>query len=189
MKKALYLSLLLLVLLSTYQVAIAQPSEEANQTAANQEVSRPIPGREHDPLVGSWFITVKSPTGETWNALGAFLDGGIYIGDQQGNISTTPIPIFGGAPIIQSDHYGSWVQLRRRQYAVTFQSLYYLGANDGKLIGTAEVRVLFRLNEAGDEYAGTFQGKIVDTDGNTVNTAEGTVTAKRIRVKPFGVSK
>lgn len=184
MKKTFSLCLLMLTLLSTYHLAIAQSTEDA-KPSANQEAVRPEPIPRPNALVGSWLISLNGQTPGGVKAIGAFLEGGVYIGDQQGNVNVDPVPQVGGVPVIFSDQYGSWLLLRARQYVVTFQYLIYGGAKNAAFLGIGEIRGLFRLNEAKDEWAGTFQGKITDPDGNVIATSEGTATAKRIRIKPF----
>lgn len=184
MKRTFYLCLLTLTLFSTYHSAIAQSTEDTNPSA-KQEVVKPEPIRNSNALVGSWLISLNGQTPGGVKAIGAFLEGGVYIGDQQGNVNVDPVPQVGSVPIIYSDQYGSWLPLRARQYAVTFQYLIYGGAKNAAFLGIGEIRGLIRLNEAEDEWAGTFQGKITDPDGNVIATSEGTATAKRIRVKPF----
>ena len=194
MKKVFYtiLTLLMIVVATNFALAQSASEKEVRQTG---ESNRPIGSdnlfdqikeRQRKAIIGSWQITVSSAAlSLEWPALGAFVDGGIYKGDQVGNVSTDPIPVLGGSTIIQTDQYGSWTHISGKQFALTFMSYLYTGSYDHSVMGMAKVRALITLNEQEDEWTGQFTGELQYPGGHVFNTSEGKIVGKRIKTESF----
>lgn len=194
MKRAFYITLILATVIFAANFALAQSTEEMEKTTTSEigkqvcsdSLFDQIKERQRKAIIGSWQITVSSAAlSLEWPALGAFADGGIYKGDQVGNVSTDPIPVFGGSPIIQTDQYGSWTHLGGKQFTVTFMSYLYTGSNDHSVIGMAKVRALITLNEQDDEWTGQFTGELQYPGGRVFNTSEGRIIGKRIKAESY----
>lgn len=194
MKKVFYTILTLLMIVVATNFALAQsasekevrPTGESNRPIGSDNLFDQIKERQRKAIIGSWQITVSSAALTLeWPALGAFVDGGIYKGDQVGNVSTEPIPVLGGSPIIQTDQYGSWVHLGGRQFTVTFMSYLYTGSNDHSVVGIVKVQAFIALNEQENEWTGQFTGEIQYPGGRVFNTSEGRIVGKRIKGELF----
>ena len=194
MKKAFYTTLTLLMIFVAANCALAQsaaekeawPTSETNKQIGPDNLFDQIRERQRKAIIGSWQVTVSSADMSLeWPALGAFVDGGIYKGDQVGNVSTDPLPVLGGSPIIQTDQYGSWTHLGGRQFALTFMSYLYKGSYDHSVLGTAKVRALIILNEQENEWTGQFTGELREPGGHVFNTSEGKIVGKRIKTESF----
>ncbi|MBP6824411.1 MAG: hypothetical protein KA368_22895 [Acidobacteria bacterium] len=194
MKRVFYLILVLATIIFTANLALAQSAEEKETKAISESgkqfssdnIFDQIKERQRKAIIGSWQITVSSAAlSLEWPALGAFADGGIYKGDQVGNVSTEPIPVLGGSPIIQTDQYGSWTHLGGRQFTVTFMSYLYTGSNDHSVVGIVKVHALIALNEQENEWTGQFTGEIQYPGGRVFNTSEGRIVGKRIKAELF----
>lgn len=194
MKRAFYITLILATVILAANFALAQSTEEMEKRTTSEiekqvcsdSLFDQIKERQRKAIIGSWQITVSSAAlSLEWPALGAFADGGIYKGDQVGNVSTDPIPVLGGSPIIQTDQYGSWTHLGGKQFTVTFMSYLYTGSNDHSVIGMAKVRALITLNEQDDEWTGQFTGELQYPGGRVFNTSEGRIVGKRIKTESY----
>jgi len=80
--------------------------------------------------------------------------------------------------------HGEWIRTGSREFALTVVIPRF--APGGRFAGIAKARSSIRLNAAGREAEGIFQGDILDADGNLVLSGfGGAVRATRLQVEPL----
>jgi hypothetical protein len=132
--------------------------------------SAPNP-RNGQPLQGSWIVDVTvdgSP--QVIKALLTCTPNGEVV--ETPSVATTA-----------SVGHGGWIRLGRDEFSLT---VVYLRRDDnGDLIGTSKMSSNFRVNKNFTAGRGRFETKLLDLNGNLLDTFSGVVQAKRIEVEAF----
>lgn len=88
-------------------------------------------------------------------------------------------------PILRTIGQGVWVPSGRREIVISYETLFQGAPNNpvfnGQPIGVGTIVVKARLVSR-NEIEATFVSEVVDVNGNTISTTQGTITADRIRV-------
>ena len=153
-KFALFLSLTLLVIISTTLLR-AQTSQETNDQFEAQSESRSSHGSwrelQAQQLEGSWAIVVPSPPGQpVRNVYGSFARGGVFIGSDR------------LAPFAGPQH-GVWEHLGGNKFAYTFKQDQFDPL--GNFVGILTVRAKLSLTGR-DKFTAAAHGEIRDVNGN-----------------------
>lgn len=89
---------------------------------------------------------------------------------------TTKTYFNSSVPLLTSGH-GAWLKTGENRYTVALRFLDASGA-----FVRVRVHEVIEVNDALDHYAGTFETKILDAEGNVLETLTGTVEGNRIQV-------
>jgi hypothetical protein len=124
-------------------------------------------------IVGSWIITVP----------------GIYtdFGKPQRN-ALTLFPGGGGLFIDKPGHANgviAWKQTGDRQFTFNIIQIRYDNNNNNSENGTASIKGVVTLNDAGDSLSFIVTGQNLDLDGKVIDSFNATLTAARIQVEPL----
>ena len=126
-------------------------------------------------IVGSWIITLPGNSTDS------------------GKPERYPMTLFaggGGVFIDKLSHPSgvvAWKQTGDRQFAFTIIQISYTnsGNSNNKNIesGTAKIKCVATLNDAGDSLSFMFTFQNLDLDGTVIDSSSGTLTAARIQVE------
>ena len=128
-------------------------------------------------LVGSWLETVIFPPEfgrPPLKSLGSYHSDETMSCTDQGSVTLDP-------PNVYSACHGAWKQLDKLTYAYTAYEL--ISDLSGNLVGYIKFRGVYTLSPSGNEYTGTTQADILDTDGNVQASVEVANTGERIQVE------
>lgn len=152
------LSLALATLVAAVTLFVSQPARATN----------PVNGA----LEGSWTET-DSRDNSTFISLLTFtveLTGPRWHGEATGTYVNRVVAL-------QTSGHGAWIKTGEGQYTIVLRFLDPTGT-----YVRAEVHKVIQVDDALDHYIGTFLTKILDANGNVLETLTGTVDGKRIHV-------
>jgi hypothetical protein len=133
--------------------------------------------RDHDGIVGSWFLTITAddPALGSFNGLISFHVGGVVTESRRYYIPATPL-----GPLLETSGHGAWKGERRGVTAFWRFMLQQAPPSAGAPVGTDNVRINVRLDRGGDRFSGRFESTIRDNSGAVVFTAAGDIVGERI---------
>ena len=114
-----------------------------------------------DPLVGTWVVAVTPTTGPAFSVISVFHSDGTYV-----HVDTN-----------RNTALGEWVQIDDLKYRHSFQLFTF--DQGGTYAGTTTVHVELALDESLDAFTGTYEFKIVDSNGKVTVSSSGTRAGKR----------
>lgn len=137
-------------------------------------------------LQGSWSATVtaSTPPGlEPLTSLVTFIPGGGAIESRRLYVPASPL-----GQLLETSGHGEWIHTGNSRFEVSFVFLLQGASNNplanGTNLGTDNIRLQLRLNQAGNRLAGTFVSNVKDPTGKVVFTASGNYEGTPIRVRP-----
>ncbi len=127
-------------------------------------------------LAGSWLFTLNRtlPFPAQVLALGTFSKEGTFTGTAQGDGICCPT---------EGPAHGAWKKTGHNTFALTFNTLWYLGDSPPSLFGILKLNMTLTLDEKPERLTGVFSGAVVDPNGNVAIPLQGSLTAERIRVE------
>jgi hypothetical protein len=147
-------------------LTIAVPAQ-SDQIKSNENVGE---FAHNNKITGSWEATGTPVIQPSFKTLMTFTEGGGFVVSTQDDLSISASP-----------GYGTWKRTGNRRYALSFKQM-LSGANGG-LQGEIKVNAKLRLNSSGNQFTGTFQIGIFDTNGNLLFSDSGTLNGSRINVE------
>jgi hypothetical protein len=114
-----------------------------------------------DPLIGTWVVAVTPAAGPAFSVISVFHSDGTYV-----HIDTN-----------RNTALGEWVQIDGLKYRNGFQLFTF--DQSGTYAGTTTVHIELALDESLDAFTGTYEFKIVDSNGKVTASGSGTRAGKR----------
>jgi hypothetical protein len=122
-------------------------------------------------IVGSWLLTLEIGN----KVVASYTSDGVAIGSSQGDVSLAP-----DFPTSTSQH-GAWKYMGGQQFGITLASVLY-DVPTAESRGLIKIHLLVTVNNQADQFNGTANVDIFDTDGNPVATFSFGVQGTRINV-------